>query len=220
MCYTGKYYQSFVNRRRAVYVRLSASRVLGVTSKICSFLLLSLFSVSLAGFLFVCVFLCVVGWLLLVLLLFVFVASHTLTRVHDWYAEKKQTSSVFLFLQHKNLQLIPIKMLKMTDWGCFWSVLWNEEDRLLLISNGVTERCNFLFYNQTDMSKLVFVGMEQDNDNNRTERCNSRFYAISSLRRILSGPGAIVCKSRATHQVLIMCNMWYVPRGTKGQLSY
>ena len=36
-----------------------------------------------------------------------------------------------------------------------------------------------------------------------------------------SGPGAIVCKSRATHPALIMCNMsWYVPRGTKGQLSY
>ena len=36
-----------------------------------------------------------------------------------------------------------------------------------------------------------------------------------------SGPGAIVCKSRATHRALITCNMsCYVPRGTKGQLSY
>ena len=36
-----------------------------------------------------------------------------------------------------------------------------------------------------------------------------------------SGPGAVVCKSRATHQALITCNMsCYVPRGTKGQLSY
>ena len=36
-----------------------------------------------------------------------------------------------------------------------------------------------------------------------------------------SGPGAIVCKSCATHQALIMCNMsCYVPLGTKGQLSY
>ena len=36
-----------------------------------------------------------------------------------------------------------------------------------------------------------------------------------------SGPGAIVCKSRATHPALIMCNMpCYVPRGSKGQFSY
>ena len=36
-----------------------------------------------------------------------------------------------------------------------------------------------------------------------------------------SGPGAIVCKSRATHRALITCNMsCYVPHGTKGQLSY
>ena len=36
-----------------------------------------------------------------------------------------------------------------------------------------------------------------------------------------SSPGAIVCKSRATHRALIMCNMsCYVPLGTKGQLSY
>ena len=36
-----------------------------------------------------------------------------------------------------------------------------------------------------------------------------------------SGPGAIVCKSCATHRALITCNMsCYVPLGTKGQLSY
>ena len=36
-----------------------------------------------------------------------------------------------------------------------------------------------------------------------------------------SGPGAIVCKSRATHRALITCNMsCYVPLGTNGQLSY
>ena len=36
-----------------------------------------------------------------------------------------------------------------------------------------------------------------------------------------SGPGAIVWKSRATQRTLITCNMpCYVPRGTKGQLSY
>ena len=36
-----------------------------------------------------------------------------------------------------------------------------------------------------------------------------------------SGPGAIVCKSRATHRALITCQVsCYVPFGTKGQLSY
>ena len=36
-----------------------------------------------------------------------------------------------------------------------------------------------------------------------------------------SGPGEFVCKSRATHRALIMCNMsCYVPLGTKGQFSY
>ena len=34
-----------------------------------------------------------------------------------------------------------------------------------------------------------------------------------------SGPGAIVCKSRAAHRALITCNMCYVPRGTKGRLG-
>ena len=37
----------------------------------------------------------------------------------------------------------------------------------------------------------------------------------------LSGPGAMVCKSRATHRALITCNMsCNAPSGTKGQLSY
>ena len=36
-----------------------------------------------------------------------------------------------------------------------------------------------------------------------------------------SGPGAIMCKSRATHRALITNNMsCYLPPGTKGQLSY
>ena len=36
-----------------------------------------------------------------------------------------------------------------------------------------------------------------------------------------SGPGTVVCKSRATHRSLTTCNMsCYVPRGTKTQLSY
>ena len=73
---------------------------------------------------------------------------------------------------------------------------------------------------------------DDDNDNNnnnsnkkkkkkkyRTERRNSRFFVICSLRRepsptrTFNGPGAIVCKSRATHRALITCNMsCYVPR--------
>ena len=36
-----------------------------------------------------------------------------------------------------------------------------------------------------------------------------------------SDPGAVMCKSRATHPALITCNMSsYVPHGMKGQLSY
>ena len=35
-----------------------------------------------------------------------------------------------------------------------------------------------------------------------------------------SGPGASLCKSRATHRTLIICNSCYLPHGTKGQLSY
>ena len=46
--------------------------------------------------------------------------------------------------------------------------------------------------------------------------------AANCLQHICSsGPGAIVCKSRAAHRALIMCNMLcYMPHGTKGQLSY
>ena len=68
-----------------------------------------------------------------------------------------------------------------------------------------------------------------NNDNNyRTERRKSRFFLQSPhcianrLQHVRSsGPGAIVCKLRATHRALITCNMsCHVPRGTKGQLSY
>ena len=46
--------------------------------------------------------------------------------------------------------------------------------------------------------------------------------AVNRLQHVRSsGPGAIVCKSCATHRALITCNMLcYVPLGTKGQLSY
>ena len=42
--------------------------------------------------------------------------------------------------------------------------------------------------------------------NNRIQRRNSRVFTFSSLRRERSScPGAIVCKSRATHRALITC---------------
>ena len=45
--------------------------------------------------------------------------------------------------------------------------------------------------------------------------------ASNCLQHIRSnGPGAFMCKARATHRALITCSMSrYVPRGTKGQLS-
>ena len=45
--------------------------------------------------------------------------------------------------------------------------------------------------------------------------------AVNRLQRVCSsGPGAIVCKSCATHQALITCNISCdVPLGTTGQLS-
>ena len=71
----------------------------------------------------------------------------------------------------------------------------------------------------------LFLSHRYDND--YIQRRNSRFLqsphcAANCLHHVRSsGPGAIVCKSRATHRALITCNMsCYVPRGTKGQLSY
>ena len=64
-------------------------------------------------------------------------------------------------------------------------------------------------------------------DNNHIERHNSRFLqsphcAVNCLHHVCSsGPGAIMYKSRATHQALIMCSMsyatWY--KGTAQLLS-
>ena len=61
-----------------------------------------------------------------------------------------------------------------------------------------------------------------NNNNNRIKRAESRSHcAVNRFKHVRSsGPGAIVCKSRASHLVLIACNMCYVSRGTKGQLSY
>ena len=67
------------------------------------------------------------------------------------------------------------------------------------------------------------------NNNNRIQRRIPRFFVLQSphcstnrLQHIRSsGPGAIVCKSRATHRALITYNMsCYVPHGTRGQFSY
>ena len=46
--------------------------------------------------------------------------------------------------------------------------------------------------------------------------------AANHLQHVCSsGPDAIMCKSHATHRALITCSMsWYVPSGTKGQLSH
>ena len=45
--------------------------------------------------------------------------------------------------------------------------------------------------------------------------------ALNRLQHVRSsGGGAIVYKSRTTRLALITCNMCYVLRGTKGQLSY
>ena len=65
-----------------------------------------------------------------------------------------------------------------------------------------------------------------NNNNNRIRRRNSRFLqspycAVNCLQYVRSrGPGAIVCKSRATHRALITCYMcatWY--EGTAQLLS-
>ena len=44
------------------------------------------------------------------------------------------------------------------------------------------------------------------------------FFFYNQLQHVRSsGPGAMVCKSRAAHRALITCNMsCYVPLGTKG----
>ena len=54
------------------------------------------------------------------------------------------------------------------------------------------------------------------NNNNWIQRRNSRFWqspscAVNHLQHVRSsGPGAIVCKSRATHRALITCNMSFM----------
>ena len=79
----------------------------------------------------------------------------------------------------------------------------------------------------TEMAKVDHHLNNNNNNNNRFQRCNSRFLqsplcAANCLQHVcLSGLGAIVCKSHATHWALITCNMSsFVPHGTKRQLSY
>ena len=62
------------------------------------------------------------------------------------------------------------------------------------------------------MNQVIIIIIIIDN-NDCIQRHSLRFFTISSLRRKLSptwcssGQGTIVCKSRATHQALITCNM-------------
>ena len=50
---------------------------------------------------------------------------------------------------------------------------------------------------------------------------NQEFFFSILTAPSSSGLGAIVCKSRAIHRALILCNMsCYIPHGTQGQLSY
>ena len=72
---------------------------------------------------------------------------------------------------------------------------------------------------------LNSVTVSSGNNNNRTQRRNSRFFTISSLRREPSACNTYAkvarAQSCANHRTLITCNMsCFVPRGTKGQLSY
>ena len=67
----------------------------------------------------------------------------------------------------------------------------------------------------------VGEGDYYDNNDNCIQRRNARFFNnLLTAPRTESNPGAIVCKSCATHRALITCNLLcHVPRGTKGQLK-
>ena len=86
-------------------------------------------------------------------------------------------------------------------------------------------------FSKNHFGKLSLSKLNNNNNdkNNHSQRCYSRFFflqsphcAVNRLQHVrLSGPGAIVCKSHATHQALITCSMsFYVPHSRKGQLSY
>ena len=80
---------------------------------------------------------------------------------------------------------------------------------------------------QSPGSRRSPVGSMNNNNNNRIQRRYSRFFTISSQRRELSStrtlkwPGRnrvqITCNTSSAFHVQVSC---YVPRGTKGQLSY
>ena len=83
-----------------------------------------------------------------------------------------------------------------------------------------------LSYSDSSPLLLLRPHLHYNNDNNRIQRRSSRFFlqsprcAANCLHHVhSSGPGTIVCKSRATHRALITCNLsCYVPHDTKGQL--
>ena len=76
------------------------------------------------------------------------------------------------------------------------------------------EKCGKLIIIIIIIIIIAFKGAIQDFLQSPHSAANCLQHARSS------GPGAIMCKSRATHRALITCNMsCYVPLGTKGQLS-
>ena len=85
---------------------------------------------------------------------------------------------------------------------------------VVLVVGVVAAAAAAAFANQTLLLLLLliitFKGAIQD------------FHNLLTLQNVRSsGQSAVVCKSRATHRTLITCSMsCYVPRGTKGQLSY
>ena len=68
------------------------------------------------------------------------------------------------------------------------------------------------------LSSVIIIKVMKDAIQNVLQSPHCAMNCLQHVRS--SGPGAIVCKSRAAHRAVIMCNMLcYVPHGTKGQLS-
>ena len=100
-------------------------------------------------------------------------------------------------------------------------------------SSGQSDPCTALYMLSVEIIITIIIiinnNKKKNNDynnynNNRIQRRNLRFFLQSPhcvanlLQHVRSSdPGAIVCKSCATHRALITCNMsCYVPHGTKG----
>ena len=126
--------------------------------------------------------------------------------------------------------------LYLFSWGIHWSAAMGRElDGIWLTRPTPShQQCCAWNFSSILLYSVLFLWPfagdsinNNNNNNNRIQRRYSRFLqsphsATNCLQHARSsGPGAIVCKSRATHRVLITCNMLcYVPLGTKGQLSY